>query len=64
MNLEDGRFLMAPARYDELSKQIGEKTLRSRRIERVHPNFRVVALGLPVGSLALSSHNDLSYQSE
>ena len=44
MALEDGRFLMAADRYDSLS----ETERQAARVVRVHPNFRVIALGVPV----------------
>jgi MoxR-like ATPase len=49
MALEDGRFLVSAARYDELAAQPeGEAHIRAASLVRVHPNFRVIALGLPV----------------
>ena len=49
MALEDGRFLVSAARYDELASQHGgEADIRAASLVRVHPNFRVIALGLPV----------------
>ena len=44
MALEDGRFLMAAGRYDSLS----EAERAAARVVRVHPDFRVIALGVPV----------------
>jgi hypothetical protein len=44
MALEDGRFLLPRARYEELSH---EQRAASRLVP-VHPAFRVVALGVPV----------------
>jgi hypothetical protein len=44
MALEDGRFLMAASRYDSLS----EAERAAARVVRVHPDFRVIALGVPV----------------
>eukprot|EP01043_Picozoa_sp_COSAG02_P007426 COSAG02_NODE_221_length_28385_cov_5.795164_7_plen_1631_part_00 len=44
MALEDGRFLMAAERYDSLS----EAERAAARVVRVHPDFRVIALGVPV----------------
>ena len=54
--LEDGRFLTSPKRYDELllqqQRQKGDdpakQTLAQIGLVRVHENFRVVALGIPV----------------
>lgn len=49
MALEDGRFLVSAARFDELANQRGgEADIRAASLVRVHPNFRVIALGLPV----------------
>jgi hypothetical protein len=42
--LEDGRFLLPRARYEELS----EEQRAASRLVPVHPNFRVIALGVPV----------------
>jgi hypothetical protein len=50
MTLEDGRFLMSPVRYDELLKNHTKKELDAMKLVRVHPRFRVIALGLPVTS--------------
>ncbi len=48
MHLEDGRFLVSPTRYDQLSSRINAAELHRWRLERVHDDFRVIALGLPV----------------
>eukprot|EP00045_Choanoeca_perplexa_P012171 m.131630 g.131630 ORF g.131630 m.131630 type:complete len:1706 (-) comp15913_c0_seq3:46-5163(-) len=48
MNLEDGRFLMASNRFNSLSQSISQDELTEARVAPVHPDFRVVALGLPV----------------
>jgi len=59
MALEDGRFLVHTERYDNLQHQPNsgsDSTLASATaikgeqvaLVRVHPNFRVIALGLPV----------------
>ena len=44
MQLEDGRFLMSHARYDELSS---DDSTRSRLV-RTHEDFRVAALAVPI----------------
>ena len=44
MALEDGRFLMATKRFDELEKA---GMLNTKAMVRVAPNFRVIALGVP-----------------
>jgi MoxR-like ATPase len=48
MTLEDGRLLLAAERYDELLEQYTAEELDVRRLVRVSPYFRVIALGLPV----------------
>ncbi|XP_065221610.1 von Willebrand factor A domain-containing protein 8 isoform X2 [Planococcus citri] len=48
MHLEDGRFLIAPDNYDKLFKEHGEEYLKKWNLIRVHDDFRVIALGLPV----------------
>lgn len=48
MNLEDGRFLVHPKRYDSLLKAHNQDTLDDWKLVRVHENFRVIALGLPI----------------
>ncbi len=44
MALEDGRFLLPQARYAELSPAQREHS----KLVPVHPDFRVIALGVPV----------------
>lgn len=49
MQLEDGRFLVAPKRFDELLKTNSRDYLVNElKLLRVHENFRVIALGVPV----------------
>lgn len=48
MQLEDGRFLIAPERYDKLLQEHSKEILDNWKLIRVSENFRVVALGLPV----------------
>ncbi|CAG7731785.1 unnamed protein product [Allacma fusca] len=48
MNLEDGRHLIAPERYDKLIKEHSTDSLERWKLVRVHEDFRVIALGLPV----------------
>ena len=48
MTLEDGRILLAADRYDELRAKHSADELRALRLERVSPDFIVVALGLPI----------------
>eukprot|EP00512_Aurantiochytrium_limacinum_P012667 CAMPEP_0171569504 /NCGR_PEP_ID=MMETSP0961-20121227/2381_1 /TAXON_ID=87120 /ORGANISM="Aurantiochytrium limacinum, Strain ATCCMYA-1381" /LENGTH=1133 /DNA_ID=CAMNT_0012123801 /DNA_START=78 /DNA_END=3479 /DNA_ORIENTATION=- len=47
MQLEDGRFLMDPKRYNELKDQISLSETQ-QHIVSAHPDFRVIALGVPV----------------
>jgi len=49
MNLEDGRFLVSAERYDKFLKEgYTQEMLDKLRLVRVHPQFRVIALCLPV----------------
>ena len=49
MALDDGRFLISAARYDALlSAPHGASHMAAASLVRVHPNFRVIALGLQV----------------
>lgn len=48
MALEDGRFLVAPKRYDNLLKDHSKEELDTWKLVRTSDRFRVVALGLPV----------------
>ncbi|XP_052760098.1 von Willebrand factor A domain-containing protein 8-like [Mya arenaria] len=48
MQLEDGRFLVAPDRYDKLLKDHTREELEDLKLVRVDERFRVIALGLPV----------------
>jgi len=48
MQLDDGRFLMNPDRYDQLLKENSKEKLDEWKLVRVNENFRVFALGLPV----------------
>ena len=53
INLDDGHFLVAPERYDKLvglSKDANAqlKDLSNLNLLRVHEDFRVIAIGLPV----------------
>lgn len=48
MHLEDGRFLISPNNYDKLLKEHGKSYLDQWNLVRVHDDFRVIALGLPV----------------
>ncbi|KAH9163007.1 hypothetical protein LEN26_000697 [Aphanomyces euteiches] len=49
MALEDGRYLMKASSFDALlSKGYSEADLEAQNLLRVHPAFRVIALGVPV----------------
>uniref|UniRef100_K3W7I1 VWFA domain-containing protein n=1 Tax=Globisporangium ultimum (strain ATCC 200006 / CBS 805.95 / DAOM BR144) TaxID=431595 RepID=K3W7I1_GLOUD len=49
MTLDDGRFLMKAESYDALlAAGYSSKDLDAQNLVRVHPDFRVIALGLPV----------------
>jgi MoxR-like ATPase len=48
MQLDDGRFLMAASRYDKLLQDHTKEELDAWKLVRVHEDFRVIALGLPV----------------
>ncbi|XP_011213672.3 von Willebrand factor A domain-containing protein 8 [Bactrocera dorsalis] len=47
MHLENGKFLMAPERYDKLLETYTKDQLDKLGVLRVSEDFRVVALGLP-----------------
>ncbi|KNC26477.1 hypothetical protein FF38_08605 [Lucilia cuprina] len=47
MHLENGKFLMAPERYDKLLETYSKEELESWGLLRVSEDFRVVALGCP-----------------
>ncbi|XP_075158408.1 von Willebrand factor A domain-containing protein c12.2 [Haematobia irritans] len=47
MHLENGKFLMAPERYDKLLETYSKEELDSWGLLRVSEDFRVVALGCP-----------------
>ncbi|CAN7939417.1 unnamed protein product, partial [Ixodes hexagonus] len=48
MQLDDGRFLVSPTRYDKLLESYSKETLDSWKLVRVSEDFRVFALGVPV----------------
>lgn len=48
MQLEDGRFLTNPKRFDALLETHGEEQIKRWRLVRASERFRVIALGLPV----------------
>ncbi|XP_055389541.1 von Willebrand factor A domain-containing protein 8 [Condylostylus longicornis] len=47
MHLENGKFLMAPERYDKLLKEYSKSELDKWGLIRVSEDFRIIALGLP-----------------
>ena len=48
MALEDGRFLVEAARYDALRAKLPAEEFALKNLERVHQDFMIIALGLPV----------------
>eukprot|EP00736_Rhodelphis_marinus_P009306 Rmarinus@m.17489 len=46
--LSDGRFLVSPERWKRLLADHTEEDLIARNLVPVHPDFRVIALGVPV----------------
>jgi hypothetical protein len=48
MALDDGRFLVSAERFDKLAQHTSIDELTSQGLLRTHPDFRVIALGLPV----------------
>ncbi|XP_022668336.1 von Willebrand factor A domain-containing protein 8-like isoform X2 [Varroa destructor] len=48
MHLDDGGFLLRSDKFDALASEVGLEKLLDWGMRRVHEDFRVVALGLPV----------------
>jgi MoxR-like ATPase len=48
MNLDDGRLLVHPSRYDQLVAELGESAVAELGLLRVSEHFRVIALAVPV----------------
>ncbi|TKR72344.1 hypothetical protein L596_019812 [Steinernema carpocapsae] len=48
MQLDDGRFLMPAEKYDKLLNTHQTEELKKMKLERVSPDFHVIAMGLPV----------------
>jgi hypothetical protein len=46
MLLDDGRFLLSADRYEKIIKE--KKGAGDFQLEKVHPDFRVIAIGVPV----------------
>ncbi|KAL6063347.1 von Willebrand factor A domain containing 8, partial [Balamuthia mandrillaris] len=55
MTLEDGRMLVPSKRYDDIKQTHSPEQFAALRLVRVHPDFRVIALGLPVPRFAGNS---------
>ncbi len=53
MALEDGRMLISSTRYDSLKNTHSKEEFRQLGLVRVHPDFRVIALGLPVRAISI-----------
>jgi len=49
LQLHDGTRLLRSDRYDKLSKKLGTEVMEKSSIIRVHPAFRIIALGEPPG---------------
>ena len=64
MALEDGSFLVAPQRYDELRRTHSDEELRALQLLRVHPRFRVIALGQPVPLFRVMGARGFAYSAE
>ncbi|KAF1790933.1 Nucleophile aminohydrolase [Phytophthora cactorum] len=65
MMLDDGRFLMKAESYDALVEQgYSKEALESQNLVRVHPDFRVIALGLPVPPTLLAFSEKLQRAKE
>jgi len=50
LNLDDGNFLVSSNRYEkliEIAKDSGDN-LSNQNLLKVHPDFRVISIGLPV----------------
>ena len=45
--LEDGRFLVSPSRWEDLLQRYSAAECEALGLVRTHPNFRVIAIGLP-----------------
>ncbi|CAD5229391.1 unnamed protein product [Bursaphelenchus okinawaensis] len=48
MQLDDGRFLMDPVKFDKLLQKYNPEEMTKMKLERVSEDFHVIALGLPV----------------
>jgi hypothetical protein len=48
MNLEDGKFLISYKNYQKLLETHSEEELKRMGLLCTHPNFRVIALSVPV----------------
>lgn len=50
LNLDDGQFLVSPQRFEKLVEvaKDSNQDLNSLNLLKVHPDFRVISIGLPV----------------
>lgn len=48
MQLEDGRFLVNHTRFQQLTKESSVEQLTAQKLQPVHPDFLVIAIGIPV----------------
>jgi MoxR-like ATPase len=48
MALEDGRFICEPKRFDQLLETHGRAQMKEWKLVKAHPNFFVIAVGLPI----------------
>ena len=50
LNLDDGNFLVSPTRYEKLMQIAKDSNhdLSKLNLLKVHPDFRVISIGLPV----------------
>ena len=47
MHLEDGRFIVSPSRYENISAVQSQQKLENLKLMKCHPDFRVVCIGVP-----------------
>lgn len=48
-----GRFLVSAKRFDALLKTHSEEELKNLKLVKVHQDFQVIALGLPVSPMII-----------
>lgn len=49
LQLHNGTRLLRSDRYDKLVMKLGADVMKKSNIIRVHPSFRIIALGEPPG---------------